>query len=173
MPKNDALYSFLTDFRNRVNDLFTSGVVKEHYDCSKIFDQIRRVTRNRSRDFDHAVRNYEEKISHVGLETVTKAEVMAYLRTMTGFARKHLRRKVNPQNSQETQSLCGYCKRGPHKEKDCNKKKKDEKEKREKEQQEAAERERKKKDEEAAATQSVPKGKAKGQKKGEATFKAV
>ena len=49
-------------------------------------------------------------------------------------------------------------------------KKKGEKEKREKEQQEAAERERNKKEEEATATQSVPKGKAKGQKKGEATF---
>ena len=49
MPKNDGLYSFLTDFRNRIEALFTSGVVNEHCDCSKIFDQIRRV-RNRSRD---------------------------------------------------------------------------------------------------------------------------
>ena len=174
-PKNDALYSFLTEYRATVENLFTSGVVSEAYDCSKMYDVIRRVTRNRNRDFDHVVRNYEEKISHVGLESVSKDELMAYLRTMTGFARKHVRRQVNAQSSQETQNLCGYCKKGPHREKDCRTKKKDEEEKKEKEEKakkEAAELEKKRKEEAALsqATQKNAKARGKGAKDGMPTF---
>ena len=82
---------------------------------------------------------------------------------------------MNAQSSQETQNLCGYCKKGPHDEKDCRTKKRDEKEKKEKEEKakkEAAELEKKRKEEAALsqATQKNAKARGKGAKDGMPTF---